>query len=305
MIRVLILVSVLIISFVVGCHRPEEIVRSTGVRVPILYIDMDGTLVDPALKIRPATLAALERYKACGGRVGFATGRTLDQAMPVITEAKPNMPVVLFNGAVAVAPDASEVLFVNELSEEAYTKALDAFRSLGIAAQGLIVEAQNERVIERGDAHLLSTLKEHGIDEYRVDPAMKLSPGQKPIKMMVFLDQKDIADTAQKLENLLEGQVSVFGAHATVEIVPRGINKAVAIKRLLEGSGFELGNDVYIIGDSGNDVAMLEDAAYGFAMGNCRPSACKAADAIIGSNDTDAIANLINHVAISPDCKVK
>ena len=46
MIRAVILVSILIMLFTVGCRRVQETASPTGVRVPILYIDMDGTLLD-------------------------------------------------------------------------------------------------------------------------------------------------------------------------------------------------------------------------------------------------------------------
>lgn len=61
------------------------------------------------------------------------------------------------------------------------------------------------------------------------------------------------------------------------EISPLNVNKTVGIKSILEHSSYTR-EDVIAIGDSDNDVDMLEFAAVGVAMGNATENARKAAD---------------------------
>ena len=44
----------------------------------------------------------VDRFKACGGRIGIATGRTLEQAEVAISFLEPDLPAVLFNGCVSL-----------------------------------------------------------------------------------------------------------------------------------------------------------------------------------------------------------
>jgi len=48
------------------------------------------------------------------------------------------------------------------------------------------------------------------------------------------------------------------------------------------------------VGDDVNDIAMLKHARIGVAMGNARPGAIAVADRVIGTNDQDALADLID-----------
>jgi hydroxymethylpyrimidine pyrophosphatase-like HAD family hydrolase len=81
----------------------------------------------------------------------------------------------------------------------------------------------------------------------------------------------------------------------TVEVVP--ITKGEAVLTALRSVGIRP-SDVIAFGDSGNDLEMLQSVGFGVAMGNCRSGACEAAIARIGAHDTDAIADLVRHVAL-------
>ena len=48
------------------------------------------------------------------------------------------------------------------------------------------------------------------------------------------------------------------------------------------------------VGDMPNDVPMLQWAGRSFAVANAHPAAIAAADEVLGSNDDDAVAALID-----------
>ena len=52
------------------------------------------------------------------------------------------------------------------------------------------------------------------------------------------------------------------------------------------------------VGDAFNDVPMLRMAGLGIAMGNSNEAALKAADVIVGDNDHDGIAEVIDRYLI-------
>jgi hypothetical protein len=55
-------------------------------------------------------------------------------------------------------------------------------------------------------------------------------------------------------------------------------------------------DEVIAIGDMPNDIPMLEWAGRAYAVGNAHPAARAAADAVVGSNEDDAVAIVIESV---------
>ena len=76
------------------------------------------------------------------------------------------------------------------------------------------------------------------------------------------------------------------------EILPKGVNKGLAIKNLSEYLKVDIKNTVGI-GDYDNDVAMLKTAGLGVAVANASPAALAAADVVTVSNEEHAIAKVI------------
>jgi Cof subfamily protein (haloacid dehalogenase superfamily) len=74
------------------------------------------------------------------------------------------------------------------------------------------------------------------------------------------------------------------------DILPRGASKAVGIRKLLEALNIEKEN-AYAFGDGLNDIEMLTTVGTGVAMGNAVPEAKAAADVITTSSSQNGILN--------------
>lgn len=74
-----------------------------------------------------------------------------------------------------------------------------------------------------------------------------------------------------------------------LEIIPTGVSKGEALKRIMEETGIQT-SEVAVFGDGENDIDMIKTAGYGFAMGNAFPSVKQAAFAVTASNNQDGIA---------------
>jgi hydroxymethylpyrimidine pyrophosphatase-like HAD family hydrolase len=77
-----------------------------------------------------------------------------------------------------------------------------------------------------------------------------------------------------------------------VEMSPPGVTKATGLAEVAAGHGIPAA-DVAAIGDMPNDVPMLEWAGHAYAVSNAHPAAIAAADEVLGRNDDDAVAALI------------
>jgi hydroxymethylpyrimidine pyrophosphatase-like HAD family hydrolase len=80
-----------------------------------------------------------------------------------------------------------------------------------------------------------------------------------------------------------------------VDVQPDCKGKAEALKLLAERFGIPAAR-VVAVGDAGNDVPILRAVGLGVAMGNAPPEVKQVAARVIGTNNTSALAELIETV---------
>ena len=79
------------------------------------------------------------------------------------------------------------------------------------------------------------------------------------------------------------------------DVQPPCRGKAEGLRYLLETHGIPP-ERIVAVGDAGNDVPMIEAAGLGVAMRNGIGEARAAADRVIGGNNSDAIAELVEEL---------
>lgn len=292
------------------------------VRFSAVYLDMDGTALGTDHQVRPATVEALRRYQACGGRVGIATGRTLEQVEPFLDDVAPSLPLVLYNGGLSVDPKTREIVAVRHLPSDVVVRVLEV--GAGNAdVQGIVVHGATESWIDRSTEELdrelaAGLIRPTGVlAKGALAGTPDLRPGEQPadvkdpprtetpgpaVKVMLLTYAGKVDAVARQVGDAVGTDArSLVTSPRTVEVVPNGVNKAVGILAALSQAGIDPAQ-VLVFGDSGNDVEMLSVVGIGIAMGNCRPEACDAAMLRIGNNGTDAIAQVIERLALTPSC---
>jgi hydroxymethylpyrimidine pyrophosphatase-like HAD family hydrolase len=80
-----------------------------------------------------------------------------------------------------------------------------------------------------------------------------------------------------------------------LEIGAAGVTKASGLAQAAARHGVHPA-EVVAIGDMPNDIAMLRWAGRSYAVANAHPAAKAAADEIVGTNDEDAVALLVEEL---------
>ena len=83
-----------------------------------------------------------------------------------------------------------------------------------------------------------------------------------------------------------------------VDITPRGVDKGTAARRVAGMLGVE-GHEIAAIGDSYNDIPLLEYCGLAVAMGNAPPAVAAVADHIVPTADEDGVAVAIERLILS------
>lgn len=262
----------------------------------VVYLDLDGTALDTSDTVRPATITAVQAFKARGGRVGIATGRTFEQAQFALEQIRPNLPVVLFNGGMIADPPNRRFTVLGHLDKETLQQCRAGFAN-DSTIQGMILHFPVVSIPDRNTPEFNNVAHEHHITlTFRADLA-ELSPDSL-VKIVLICPKGTTEQVQNKIHTLLvHSQIQtsrvVISSPISVEILPLTINKAVAIRKIADQVGFAP-DQVVAFGDSGNDIEMLRELGLGVAMGNGRLEVQAVSDLIIGPNYTDAIAKFLN-----------
>jgi hydroxymethylpyrimidine pyrophosphatase-like HAD family hydrolase len=112
-------------------------------------------------------------------------------------------------------------------------------------------------------------------------------------KLMVWSSERSAVELLAALLPLLFGGVSATTSGAGfVELAAEGIGKGDAFARLCAASGVARARTL-AIGDGPNDECMIRWAEIGVAVANAGSALKAAADLVVGSNDEDAVASVI------------
>ena len=106
--------------------------------------------------------------------------------------------------------------------------------------------------------------------------------------MSFSLDADQLAPLQQDLQSRYPQLAFVAGSTESLDMQPRGMNKAYGLKLLGRKLGIEP-SEMVAFGDSGNDVEMLRYAGMSFVTADAMPEAKAAADQVIGSSEDSSV----------------
>ncbi len=126
-----------------------------------------------------------------------------------------------------------------------------------------------------------------GMDQYILREGRDIS------KMGLWFSRPDGFSYFEPIIEREYPELSCFRADVNaLEFTSRRTSKGEALKALASHLGLDR-TQICAIGDNGNDIAMLEFAGLGIAMGNAIESVKEKADFIIGSNDEEGVAKFL------------
>ena len=113
-------------------------------------------------------------------------------------------------------------------------------------------------------------------------------------KLLMTAQQGPAEKYTEYLSKKYGDRISVYRSEPFfIEWMPKGIDKASSIDRMLSSVGLTRENTI-CCGDGYNDLTMIEYAGVGVAMANAQPKVKEKADYITASNDEDGIVQVID-----------
>lgn len=275
-------------------------------KIQLLAVDLDGTVLRDDKTISARTLKSLEDAASRGVRVVPATGRVAKMVPKELLRLPEARYILTSNGASIVDLQSRSVLYSRPMTMEASLRIVRLFTYLGF-----FVEAYCGGV-SYSDAALLPALRQSGLPErfFRYIDASQTFVGDLPDFLErngAPLEKVNIPYLPAAKKERLEREVLAMGPYSVtssgsinLEINDAGASKGDGLLHLCRILGIE-SDRVMAVGDGDNDRTMLRFAGLGVAMGNAEPDLFREADFVTGTNEEDGAAQAVEKFVLSPD----
>ena len=259
--------------------------------------DMDGTLLNSRKEIPSSAVLACKRAAAAGRIVALDTGRAVTElTIFPLTEMGIRYGSCAC-GTVIYDFEDSRVLAKKTIPESLVSTIVEASGLEDLMLQVMVdgisyVKAADVKRMEHFQMGVYRPLYE-ATTSYADDVrAFALEHAGEINKMNLYhASPEGRARTLARLSSLPLD--FTFAETTSLEITPQGISKGTGLEDLCSVLGISI-KEAIGVGDAFNDVPMLKAAGLGVAMGNSNEAALGAADVVVGDNDHDGIAEVID-----------
>lgn len=283
--------------------------------IALIASDMDGTLLNEKMTVPPENAAAIKTAAQHGVKFIVATGRSYNEAKPLIEKVGIHTPIIAMNGA-QVFDEDGQILNTVPIPKTTVKQIFQRLKANGLYFEvmtdhGTVSDSKVNRI--ENVAALLVDLKTtdsfkiavslasarlelmniNYVDSYQTlltDSAVNI------LKVIAFSPKKQavLAPIAAELEQI--GNLAITASSASnIEINHINAQKGAALASYAKSLNIPL-TQVMAIGDNLNDASMLQTAHISFAMGNATPEIKQCARYLTDTNVNHGVAKAIQRV---------
>lgn len=277
-------------------------------KIKLICIDMDGTLLDNNHVISERNKEALRKAKDLGVTIAISTGRLFSSAKYYSELIGIDTAVLASNGAYIKTNYKDDTVIETPLSKETVLEIYDIVKKYGLSANYNSWDTliRENKIPETHTYYIMNkNLPEEKkikflIDEDNLPNTLKNFNGN-ILKSIVIEDghNKDNLWAAKKeLKETFGDKLHVVSSgNNNFEVISGTISKGIAVKYLAESLNLKP-SEVMCIGDSENDLSMINYAGIGVAMGNGLDMVKEEADYVTDTNNNSGVAKAIERFVL-------
>jgi Cof subfamily protein (haloacid dehalogenase superfamily) len=255
----------------------------------IIFFDIDGTILSHrTLTISDSTKQAIKQAQANGHLAFVNTGRTLGEMAKEITD-------IGFDGYICgcgiYISYKGTVLHEVTIPQDKTKELISDLRKYGLEA---VLEGKNAIYYDNNISNVVveKIKREHSLS-FNVknwdDPDISID------KFCVWHKSDD--DYKEFCEKYEQDFDFIIRSKSFSEVIPKGYSKATGIQYILDHLNIPQEN-TYALGDSTNDLPMLQYVKYSIAMGNSNKDILDLVSYVTEDVDCDGVAQALSHYGI-------
>ena len=273
--------------------------------IKLVALDLDGTLFDNSSRISKRNLTAIRSITDKGIHVVISTGRPFEGIPFDQIKGTGINYAITANGSGIYEISTGKCLYENAMDEELVTPILNFLLTRDIhmdafiggkgytpiqcveTAQKLTVPSSIKNYIITTRTRLDNILQFIHENQLKVQ---KMTLNFYPAADGTLIDR----ETVRKFLVSNPSITTVCGGYNNLEFTRADANKGVGLRKLAEILGVNP-DATMAIGDTENDLAIIEAAGIGVAMGNATDAVKSRADYVTTTNTKDGVAAAIEH----------
>jgi Cof subfamily protein (haloacid dehalogenase superfamily) len=265
----------------------------------MIVLDLDDTLLRDDLTISPRTKKSLMEAQEAGVKVVLASGRPTSAMLPIAEELclqAYGSFILSFNGGKIIDCQTGDEWFSSTLPIETVHQLYEMSQRENVwihtyVGETIITAQANQYTDIEGE---LTKLDIKVVDSF-------LHAVTEPVVKVLMLEEPSIlAKVEKKLQKELAGKLSIMRSKPFfLEFTRAGVTKGTSLGSLIQRLGISR-DEVIAIGDSNNDLSMLQFAGLGVAMGNASEAIKAQADFVTDTNMNDGVAKVVEEFILKP-----
>lgn len=263
----------------------------------LVFLDIDGTLLDSSHQVMPRTKHILNRLEKRGIPIVLCSARSPGGVETVEKQVGLHSPIVCYGGSLILDAERS---ILSDIGMESGTAVSfksfvqDRFPDIVVSAYVYdvwLVDDVNHPTVQR---------------EARISQCTPLAGSlQTAVQTTPHVHKLLCIGTSQQITKLQNSAVKVFPELTLVrsgptylEVIPKGVSKRTAAEQL-QGHYHVEREKIVAFGDNFVDLDMLQYAGLGVAMGNAPEEVKKSVAQVTVSNNEEGIYIILKHLHFS------
>lgn len=261
----------------------------TDADIRLVVADMDGTLLDGHGQVPHAFWPLLEIMNARDILFAPASGRQAATLVKTFSHVGEGMPIIAENGCLVMLD--GEIVSANPIDPAVVAEVIEVERGLRADGHdlGMIFCGIKQAWTERGDEQFLADCGRYFAALEPVDDVLAVD--DRAVKLAVN-DFGHATETIARFDRFRDRlQVMVSGPE-WVDMIAPGSNKGTAIRALQQRLGITRAQTA-VFGDYLNDLPMMAEADWSFAMANAMPEITAAANHRAPANTEAGVVSVL------------
>ena len=257
-------------------------------KVKLVVSDMDGTLLNSKGEVSTLFFQLFKKLQQQNILFCAASGRQYHSIVGKLATIKEEIFVIAENGA--IAKKGEDILLLKSINTKKVTKIIPVLRN--IKDVNIVLCSQDTAFIESKDSAFINLFQEYYSSFRIVDDLVEVAKTTPILKIAVYHFTSSEDFIFPKVKHLKEDYLLKISGQNWLDISDYDANKGNALRevqRLLNISKEE----TMVFGDYHNDIEMLHEADFSFAMENAHKDIKKIANYTTKSNNDLGVESIL------------
>ncbi|PQJ80978.1 haloacid dehalogenase [Polaribacter porphyrae] len=263
-------------------------------KVKLVVSDMDGTLLNSNHEVSNRFYKLFKQLQKQNITFCAASGRQHNSIVERLHKIKDDIYVIAENGG--VAKKGEKVLLSHFLTAEKILKIIPIVRN--IASANMVLCCDNSAFVESKDERFLGLFQEYYASFQQVNDLEEIAKTVPVFKIAIYHFESSEQFLYPKIQHLKNEVLLKISGQNWLDISDEKANKGIALRHLQQLLNISKA-ETMVFGDYHNDIEMMQEADFSFAMENAHKDIKKLATFSTDTNDNFGVEKVLEKLIAS------